>query len=75
MNAGKYVFSQPILHLPARLSDRCVERYDGNKYVKHFTCRSHLLCMMFGQLSGSGGHRITIQVQLENRTIRTRVQR
>ena len=52
MNTGKYVFSQLVLHLPARLFDRCVERYQGNKYVKHFTCWSHLLCMMFGQLSG-----------------------
>lgn len=41
-----------ILHLPARVFDRCVEHYDGNKYVKHFTCWSQLLCMMFGQLSG-----------------------
>jgi Domain of unknown function (DUF4372)/Transposase DDE domain len=52
MNTGTYVFSQIILHLPARVFDRCVEHYDGNKYVKHFTCWSQLLCMMFGQLSG-----------------------
>jgi Domain of unknown function (DUF4372)/Transposase DDE domain len=52
MNTGKYIFSQIILHLPARVFDRCVEHYDGNKYVKHFTCWSQLLCMMFGQLSG-----------------------
>jgi hypothetical protein len=52
MNIGKYIFSQIILHLPARVFDRCVEHYDGNKYVKHFTCWSQLLCMMFGQLSG-----------------------
>ena len=26
--------------------------YQGNKYVKHFTCWNQLLCMMFGQLSG-----------------------
>jgi len=52
MNIGKYIFSQMILHLPARVFDRCVEHYDGNKYVKHFTCWSQLLCMMFGQLSG-----------------------
>ena len=52
MNTGKYIFSQIILHLPARIFDRCVEHYDGNKYVKHFTCWSQLLCMMFGQLSG-----------------------
>lgn len=52
MNTGKYVFSQVVLHLPARIFDRCVEHYNGNKYVKHFTCWNQLLCMMFGQLSG-----------------------
>lgn len=52
MNIGKYIFSQIILHLPARVFDCCVEHYDGNRYVKHFTCWSQLLCMMFGQLSG-----------------------
>src|SRR5947209_8340538 len=51
MNVGKYVFSQVVLHLPARVFDRCVEHYNGNKYVKHFTCWNQLLCMMFGQLS------------------------
>lgn len=52
MNIGKYVFSQIILHLPARVFDRCVDHYKGNKYVKHFTCWNQLICMMFGQLSG-----------------------
>lgn len=52
MNIGKYVFSQVVLHLPARIFDRCVARYSGNKYVKHFTCWNQLLCMMFGQISG-----------------------
>jgi hypothetical protein len=52
MNTGTYVFSHVILHLPARAFDRCVEHYNGNRYVKHFTCWSQLLCMMFGQLSG-----------------------
>lgn len=52
MNQGKYVFSQIVLHLPARVFDGCVERFSGNKYVKHFTCWNQLLCMMFGQLSG-----------------------
>ena len=26
-------------------------KYDGNRYVKHFTCWNQLLAMMFGQLS------------------------
>ena len=28
-----------------------VDKYDGNRYVKHFTCWNQLLAMMFGQLS------------------------
>lgn len=51
MNNGKYVFSQVVSFLPARIFDRCVANYNGNKWVKHFTCWNQLLCMMFGQLS------------------------
>jgi hypothetical protein len=51
MNTGKYVFAQIIDFLPARIFDRCVHQYVGNKWVKHFTCWNQLLCMMFGQLS------------------------
>lgn len=52
MHTGKYVFSQISFFLPARIFDRCVARYEGNRYVKHFTCWNQLLCMMFGQLCG-----------------------
>lgn len=51
MNQGKYVFSQIIAFLPARIFDRCVHTFSGDKWIKHFTCWNHLLCMMFGQLS------------------------
>lgn len=51
MNQGKYVFAQVIGFLPARVFDRCVARYQGNKGVMHFTCWNQMLCMMFGQLS------------------------
>lgn len=27
-----------------------VKKYDGNKYVKHFTCWNQLLTLMFGEL-------------------------
>lgn len=50
MNQGKYVFAQIIEFIPQRAFDTCVERYNGNNYVKHFTCWNQLLCMMFGQL-------------------------
>lgn len=51
MNQGKFVFSQVVSFLPARIFDRCVRLYQGDKWVKHFTCWHQLLCMMFGQLS------------------------
>lgn len=51
MNDGKYVFSQVISFLPQRVFDRFVSKYNGNKYVKHFTCWNQLLCMVFGQLT------------------------
>lgn len=51
MNTGKYVFSQLIEILPRRAFDRLVDKYNGNKYVKHFTCWNQLLCMLFGQLT------------------------
>ena len=30
---------------------RIVDKYDGNRYVKHLTCWNQLLALMFGQLS------------------------
>jgi hypothetical protein len=46
------VFSQVALFFPARVFDRCVKYYEGNQYIKHFTCWNQLLCMVFGQLNG-----------------------
>src|SRR5688500_18490384 len=51
MNTGKYVFAQVVSFLPARVFDRFVAQYKGNKWIKHFSCWNQLLCMMFGQLS------------------------
>ncbi len=51
MNKGKYVFTQITSFLPQRPFDRIVEKYNGNRYVKHFTCWNQLLAMMFGQLT------------------------
>lgn len=51
MNKGKYVFAQLIEFLPQRVFDGIVDKYSGNKYVKHFTCWNQLLTMMFGQLT------------------------
>jgi hypothetical protein len=51
MNQGKYVFAQIVDFLPQRVFDRFVEKYEGNKFVKHFTCWNQMLCMVFGQLT------------------------
>jgi len=57
MNQWKYAIAQIIEFLPDKVFDRIVEKYTGNKYVKHFTCRNQLLCMFFGQLTNRDGLR------------------
>lgn len=51
MNQNKYVFAQLTSFLNRTQFNNYVRKYDGNKYVKHFTCCNQLLAMMFGQLS------------------------
>jgi hypothetical protein len=51
MNQGKYIFAQLTDFLPRRVFDRIVEKYDGNKYVRFFSCWNQMLCMVFGQLT------------------------
>jgi hypothetical protein len=51
MNQGKYIFSQITDFLPRRVFDTIVEKYQGNKYVRSFTCWNQMLCMIFGQLT------------------------
>jgi len=51
MNQGKYVFSQLSAFLPQRVFDGIVQKYEGDKYVRHFSCWNQLLCMLFGQLT------------------------
>lgn len=51
MFEGKYVFAQVVEFLPARIFDKHVAEFNGNKWVKHFTCWNQMMCMMFGQLS------------------------
>lgn len=50
MNKDKYVFAQIIGFLDNFKFLRIVKKYDGNRYVKHFTCWNQLLTLMFGQL-------------------------
>jgi IS4 transposase len=52
MHTGKYIFAQLIEFLPQKAFQRIVMKYQGDKYIKFFSCWNQLLIMMFGQLSG-----------------------
>ena len=51
MNKGKFVFSQLLDFIDKDVFLRISNKYEGNKYVKHFTCWNQLAVLMFGQLS------------------------
>jgi hypothetical protein len=51
MPEGHYVFAQVLQHLPLTTFRRCVERYDGERKVKRFTCLDQYLCLAFAQLT------------------------
>jgi len=51
MYAGRLVFSQLMDFLPMHRFRQCVKRYNGNHYVKWFSCFDQFLCMAFAQLS------------------------
>ena len=52
MNRDKFVFAQFADFLDHNKFRRFVGKYNGDVYVKHFTCWNQLLTQMFGQLSG-----------------------
>lgn len=51
MHKDKFVFAQLVAFLDRNKFNYIVRKYDGDKYVKHFTCWNQLLALMFGQLS------------------------
>ena len=50
MFKDKYVFSQLVKFLDYEKFKYIVKIYNGNKYIKSYTCWNQLLTMMFGQL-------------------------
>ncbi len=50
MHNGKYVFSQLLDFLDKDVFLRLANKYNGNRYVKQFTCWNQLAVLMFGQL-------------------------
>ena len=51
MNQGSYIFSQLLGYVPKDVFDRIVKKYDGNKYVKSFTCWNQFCVMVYAQLA------------------------
>ncbi len=51
MNQGKFVFAQITEFLPRRVFDRIVQKNNGNKHIRTFTCWNQMFCMVFGQLT------------------------
>ena len=51
MNQGRTVFSQLVEFLPTYQFQVCANRYQGNRYVKDFSCWDQFLCLAFAQLT------------------------
>jgi hypothetical protein len=51
MYSGPLVFTQVMDFMPLKTFQRCVERYQGNFSVKHFSCLDQFRIMAFAQLT------------------------
>ena len=51
MNLGRTVFAQLLDYIPSYQFQVCVDRYQGNRYVKNFSCWDQFLCLVFAQLT------------------------
>lgn len=51
MNTGKTIFSQIMEFLPLYEFHKCVNRYQGNRKVKNFSCLDQYFSMAFAQLT------------------------
>ena len=57
MHEGQLVFSQVTNHLPMHFFRRCVQRYQGERYVKRFRCLDQFMIMALAQLT----HRVSLR--------------
>ena len=51
MGNGKLVYSKLLDFLDRNHFNYLVRKYEGDKYVKNFTCYNQLAVLMYGQLS------------------------
>lgn len=60
MNQGKFVFSQVVEYIPRYQFDKLVKQYQGDWHAKNLSSYSHLLHLLFGQLTGCDSLRIFV---------------
>ena len=53
MNQDRYVFSQIVDFISDYELNKCVQKYNGNKYTYNLSCRDQFLSLVFGQLTQS----------------------
>lgn len=66
MYQDKYVFSQVVEFLNRNKFNRLVQKYNGDHYIKYYSCYNQLVTLIFGQLSRSASLRdvvIALQAQ------------
>lgn len=51
MHSGQYIFHQLTRSFSRYTFQQCVDRYNGDRYVKSFPCWQQFLCLCFGQLT------------------------
>jgi hypothetical protein len=51
VNQGQTIFAQLMEFIPRYQFQLCVERYQGERYVKDFSCWDQFLCLAFAQLT------------------------
>lgn len=51
MNAGQYILSQVLDLIHRQQFHRCVDRYQGDYKVQHFTTWQEFVCLVFAQLT------------------------
>lgn len=62
MNKGRYVFRQMCDFLPSDKIEWIIEKYNGDRYTKTFSCWQHLLVMILAQLWQSRSLRVLVNV-------------
>ena len=62
MYSANIIFSQFLAHIPKYEFNKCVNRYQGNRRVRKFSCWDQFLCMAFAQLTSRPSLRSTVNV-------------